>query len=102
MPKVKEDKNRNKSLSRSKKIEGFLKSELKDIYYEKLKNHLFIDFVKRHIKKEKNQLVIDLSSESTTFSGENLSILIRRKENLSETETVEKNVETKSIKPILE
>ena len=80
---AKEDKNRNKSLSSSKKIEGFSKSELKDIYYEKLKNHLFIDFVKRHIKKEKNQLVIALSSESTTFSGENLSILISRKENLN-------------------
>ena len=101
-PKVKEDKNRNKSLSRAKKIEGFSKSELKDIYYEKLKNHLFIDFVKRHIKKEKNQLVIDLSSESTTYSGENLSILISRKENLNETETLEKNDENDLIKPILE
>ena len=99
--KVKEDKNRIKSLSRSKKMEVFSKSELKDVYYEKLKNHLLIDFAKRHINKEKNQLVIDLSSESTTFSGENLTILISKKENLNEAETAEKNDVNKLIKPIL-
>ncbi len=82
-------------------MEVFSKSELKDVYYEKLKNHLFIDFAKRHINKEKNQLVIDLSSEYTTFSGENLTILISKKENLNEAETAEKNDVNKLIKPIL-
>ena len=99
--KSKEIRNEIKSLPKTRKIEGFTKSELKDIYYEKLKNHFYIDFVKRHINKEKNQLVIDLSSESTTFSGENLTILISKKENLNEAETAEKNDVNKLIKPIL-
>ena len=99
---AKEDKNKVKSLLRTKKMEGFSKSELKNVYYEKLKNHLFIDFSKRHINKEKNQLIIDLSSESTSFNGENLTILISKKENFNETETEEKNDENKLIKPILE
>ena len=99
---AKEDKNKVKSLCKTKKMEGFSKSELKNVYYEKLKNHLFIDFSKRHLNKEKNQLVIDLSSESTSFSGENLTILINKKEILRKTETEEKNDENKLIKPILE
>ena len=101
VPKNKEIKICTKSLSKTRKIEGFSKSELKNVYYEKLKNHLFIDISKRHINKEKNQLIIDLSSESTSFNGENLTILISKKENFNETETEEKNDENKLIKPIL-
>ena len=38
-----------KYLSKTKKIEVFSKNELKDVLYEKLKNHLFINITKRHI-----------------------------------------------------
>ena len=98
--KSKEIRNEIKSLPKTRKIEGFTKSELKDIYYEKLKNHFYIDFVKRHINKEKNQIVIDLSSDSTSISGDNLPIVNNKKENSNEPE--EKNYVNKLIKPVLE
>ena len=88
-----------KSLSKSKKIEGFSKAELKDISYEKLKNHLFINIVKRHINKHENQVIIDLSSTSTSPSEDNVSIFINEKEIVNENE---KNEEKKLIRPILE
>ena len=40
-------------LSKTKKIEGFSKTELEDVLYEKLKNHLFINITKRHINQIK-------------------------------------------------
>ena len=89
-----------KSLSKSRKIEGFSKAELKDILYEKLKNHLFINIFKRHNIKHENQVIIDLSSTSTTHSEENFSIFISENENSNENE--EKNDSNKLIKPILE
>ena len=99
VPKNKEIKSGTKSLSNTKRIEGFSKSELKDVYYEKLKNHLFINFVKRHINKPENQVIIDLSSNSTSHSEENLSICINDKDNLNESE--DKNEKNKLIRPIL-
>ena len=99
VPKNKEIKSGIKSLSKSKKIEGFSKSELKDSYYEKLKNHLFINFVKRHINKPENQVIIDLSSNSTSHSEDNLSIFINEKDNLNDSE--DKNEKNKLIRPIL-
>ena len=68
-----------KYLSKTKKIEGFTKTELKDTLYEKLKNHLFI--VNRHIDKIENEVVIDLSTCNTSPSDENISISINKNEN---------------------
>ena len=89
-----------KSLSKARKIEGFSKAELKDILYEKLKNHLFINIVNRHINKIENQLIVDLSSCATSYGEDNISILLSEKENLSETE--KKNGANKLIRPILD
>ena len=88
-----------KYLSKSKKIEGFSRAELKDVLYEKLKNHLFINIVNRHIDKIENEMVIDLSTCNTSPSDENISISINKNENLNDTE--EKNDGNKLIKPIL-
>jgi len=85
-------------LSKTKKIEGFTKTELKDILYDKLKNHLFINITKRHINKNENQVIIDLSTCNTSFSEENTSIYFNGKENL---DTEEKNDGNKLIKPII-
>ena len=89
-----------KSLSKARKIEGFSKAELKDILYEKLKNHLFINIFKRHNIKQENQVIIDLSSSTTSHSEENISIFLSENENSNENE--EKNDSNKLIKPILE
>ena len=88
-----------KYLSKTKKIEGFTKTELKDILYDKLKNHLFINITKRHINinKIENQVIIDLSTCNTSFTEENTSIYFNGKENL---DTEEKNEGNKLIKPI--
>ena len=85
-------------LSKTKKIEGFTKTELKDILYDKLKNHLFINIIKRHINKNENQVIIDLSTCNTSFSEENTSINFNGKENL---DAEEKNDGNKLIKPII-
>ena len=98
--KKKEVQNETKLLSKKKKIEGFSKAELKDIYYEKLKNHLFINMVKRHINKLENQVIIDLSSTTTSHSGDNISIFLSENETLNRDE--EKNDGNKLIRPILE
>ena len=93
-----EIKNRFKYLSKTKKIEGFSKTELKDVLYDKLKNHLFINIIKRHINinKIENKVIIDLSTCNTSPSEENIS----NKENLND--NVEKNDGSKLIRPILE
>ena len=98
--KKKEIKNGIKYLSKTKKIEGFSKTELKDVLYDKLKNHLFINITKRHINinKIENQVVIDLSTCNTSFSEENTSIYFYGKENL---DSEEKNDGNKLIKPII-
>ena len=83
---------------KQKKIEGFTKTELKDVLYDKLKNHLFINITKRHINKNENQVIIDLSTCNTSFSEENTSIYFNGKENL---DTEEKNDGNKLIKPII-
>ena len=86
---------------KQKKIEGFTKTELKDVLYDKLKNHLFINITKRHINhnKVKNKVIIDLSTCNTSFNEENNSIYFHEKENLNGME--EKNDENKLIKPII-
>ena len=93
-------KNGIKYLSKTKKIEGFTKTELKDILYDKLKNHLFINITKRHINinKVENKVIIDLSTCNTSFSEENTSIYFNGKENL---DAEEKNDGNKLIKPII-
>ena len=95
-------KNGIKYLSKTKKIEGFSKTELKDILFDKLKNHLFINITKRHINinKFENQLIVDLSSCAISYGEDNISILLNEKGNLNETE--EKNDGNKLIRPILE
>ena len=100
--KKKENKNGIVSLSKIKKIEGFTKAELKNICYEKLKSHFFIDVIKRNVEKEENQVIIELTSNSssTSISEENISIIISEKEDIKEIE--EKNDENKLNIPILE
>ena len=88
-----------KYLTKTKKIEGFSRAELKDVLYEKLKNHLFINIVNRHINKIENGVVIDLSTCNTSPSDENISIFINKNENLNDTE--EKNDGNNLVKPIL-
>ena len=97
--KNREVKNGIKLLSKKKKIEGFSKAELKDVYYEKLKNHLFINMAKRHINKLESQIIIDLSSTTTSQSGDNISIFINENENENMNETEEKNDGNKLIRP---
>jgi hypothetical protein len=100
--KKKEINNGIKYISKTKKIEGFTKTELKDILFDKLKNHLFINITKRHINinKLEDQLIVDLSSCATSYGEVNISIIINEKGNLNETE--EKNDGNKLIRPILE
>ena len=99
--KKKEMKNGIKYLSKTKKIEGFSKTELKDVLFDKLKNHLFINITKRHINinKIENKVIIDLSTCNTCPSEENISISISGNEYLNDSE---ENDENKLIKPILE
>ena len=89
-----------KSLSKARKMEGFSKAELKDILYEKLKNHLFINMLKRHKIKHEKQIIIDLSSPANSHRDESISIIIDKNDNSNENE--EKNDSNKLIKPILE
>ena len=74
--KEKEVHNDVKFLSKKKKFEGFTESELKDIYYDKLKAHLHINTKK---KERKNEIIIELSSNSTQ-TDENSSYFIRNEE----------------------
>ena len=60
--KTKEVPKDTKFLSKKKKFEVFSDSELKDLYYDKLKSHLHINIKK---KESKNEIVIELSSNST-------------------------------------
>jgi len=100
--KKKEINNEIKYISKTKKIEGFTKTELKDILFDKLKNHLFINIIKRHINANKieNQLIIDLSTCNTCPSEEN--VLISFSGNECSNDNTEENNENKLIKPILE
>jgi len=100
--KKKEINNGIKYLSKTKKIEGFSKTELKDVLFDKLKNHLFINIIKRHINanKNENQVIIDLSTCNTCPSEENISISISGNE--CSNDNTEENDGNKLIKPILE
>jgi hypothetical protein len=69
---AKEVQTNPKFLSRKKKIEYFSDSELKDMYFDKLKIHLHLNLDKRYIKTRETELVIDLSP-STFQSEENLT-----------------------------
>ena len=95
--KNKEIQKDTKLLSKKKKLECFSESELKDIYYDKLKSHLYINIVKRFNKLEK-ELIIDLSSSTTSQSEDNNSNIQNEKEN----ETKEKDDTNKLIMPIFE
>ena len=89
-----------KLLSKKRKVEGFTKTELKESCYDKLKIHLYINMAKRHSNKVENEVIIDLSSNSTTNTDELGSILLSEKENF---EDVEENEEgNKLAMPILE
>ena len=54
-----------KFLSKKKKMEFFTDSELKDTYFDKLKNHLHLNMFKRLSNEHKGELFIDLSNNST-------------------------------------
>lgn len=73
---VKEVQKDIKFLSKKKKIEVFTDSELKDIYYDKLKAHLHLNMNK---KKSENEIIIELSSNSTQ-SDENDSNIYENEE----------------------
>ena len=64
--KPKEIQSNSKLLQKKKKMEYFSISELKDAYFDKLKMHLHLNMLKRCIKFPKNDLVIEISSNSTS------------------------------------
>ena len=84
-----------KFLSKKKKIEYFSDSELKDMYFNKLKIHLHLNLDKRCIKARETELVIDLSQ-----SEENLTIEELDKENMNVTDG--KSNINQLVMPILE
>ena len=96
----KETQNEKKFLSKKKKPECFTESELNDTYYNKLKSHLYIHKTKRKTSKIENDCVIDLSSNTTTNSEENISNFQDEKESIIEVE--EKEDSNDLIVPILE
>ena len=65
-----------KLLSKKIKFECFSRSELKDIYYEKLKKHLHIN---NKEKNDNNDLMIEISSNKTQ-SDDNISNLDENEE----------------------
>ena len=89
-----------KFLAKKKKPECFTKSELNDSYYDKLKSHLYIYKTKRKTNKLENECIIDLSSNTTTNSEENISNFQDEKESIIEVE--EKEDSNDLIAPILE
>ena len=98
--KNKEIQKEKKALPKCIKPECFTQTELKDKYYEKLKIHLHINNPKRKMNKLENDLVVDLSSNTTTNSEENISNFPEEKENSNEAE--EKEVPNHLIVPVLE
>ena len=96
----KEIKSEKKFLSKKKKPECFTESELNDRYYDKLKSHLYINKTKRKTNKLENDCIIDLSSNTTTNSEENISSFQDEKESIIEIE--EKENSNRLIVPILE
>ena len=101
--KVKKDKeiqNEKKFLLKKKKLECFTESELNDIYYDKLRSHLYINKAKRKTGKLEYDCFIDLSSNTTINSEENISNFQDEKENINELE--EKEISNSLIVPILE
>ena len=96
----KENQIEKKFLSKKKKPECFTKSELNDSYYDKLKSHLYIYKTKRKTNKLENECIIDLSSNTTTNSEENISNFQDEKESIIEVE--EKEDSNDLIAPILE
>lgn len=95
----KEFKINKKFLSKKKKMEFFTNSELKDTYFDKLKEHLHLNMDKRLSKADKNNLYIDLSS-CLTLSEENENSENSDKSNLDL--NVEKINSNQLIIPIIE
>jgi 16S rRNA C967 or C1407 C5-methylase (RsmB/RsmF family) len=85
-------------LSKKKKMEFFTESELRDTYFDKLKNHLHLNMVKRLSKEHKGDLFIDLSLNSTK-SDENENIEDSEKENMNSSD--DKKNSDQFIVPIL-
>ena len=85
---------------KKKKLECFTQSELNDIYYDKLKSHLYINKAKRKMNKLENVFIIDLCSNTTTNSEENTSYFQDEKESTIELD--EKEDSNQLIVPILE
>ena len=52
-------------ISKKKRIEFFSKTELDDIYLDKLKIHLHLNLDKRSIKSKESELIVDLSSNNS-------------------------------------
>ena len=69
-----------KLLNKKRKIEFFTETELKDIYYDKLKIHLYINVIKRNVKQD-NDVIVDLSSNTTSHSEDIIIINQDEKEN---------------------
>jgi hypothetical protein len=85
-------------LSKKKKMEFFSESELRDTYFDKLKNHLHLNMVKRLSKEHKGDLFIELSLNSTK-SDENENIEDSEKENMNSSD--DKKNSNQLIVPIL-
>ena len=98
--KNKEIKSEKKFLSKKKKLECFTESELNNIYYDKLKSHLYINKINKKPNKLENDCFIDLSSTITTNSDENTSYYQDEKESIIEVEGKENSNDL--IVPILE
>ena len=90
---------KTKFLQKKKKMEFFSVSELKDKYFDILKEHLHLNMVKRHNKDKERELVIEISS-SIEESEENEIKNEANKEYFNVTE--EKNNYLKLIMPQME
>ena len=99
--KAKEIKNGAKLLSKKRKFECFSEFELKNEYYDKLKNHLHINMIKRINNKQDTDIIIDLSLSTTSNSEDSTLTSPNEKETSIVTEENVQN-ENKLIVPIME
>ena len=99
--KSKKNKEKIKLLNKKRKIEFFSETELKDIYYDKLKLHLHINVNKRSDNKNENDLIIDLTSNTTSFSEDNIFNFPEEKESTNEGDIIT-NEKNQLIMPIME
>ena len=83
--KSKEFQTNSKFLQKKKKMEYFSQSELKDAFFDKLKIHLHLNMIKRKIKAPQSDLVIELSSSTSSNDSDDANAINEEsnKENVS-------------------